>query len=97
MRGGAGCEEDGLTFVAACQAEGGDGPDDAEDIVREQSDDLALGGIGSQEGETRATGRDDLLLLGARELAQDSLGDGRRRLDGQGVQKHVGCGRHLDF
>lgn len=83
-----------LTFVAAGQAERGNGPDDAEDIMRQQGVDLSLPGIRLEEGEAGARGGDDLLLLGPRELTQQRLRDGGWRLDRQRVQEHVRRGRH---
>lgn len=85
-----------LTFVAACKTEGGDRSDDAKHIVGKDRDDFALARIGSQERKTRPACRDDLLLLGSGELTDNGLGDVGRRLNRQGVQKHVRCRRHLD-
>lgn len=85
----------GRTFVASGKTECRDGADNAEHVMGEESDDFALGGIRPQEDEARAAGGYNLLLLGPRELANDGLGDAAWGLDGQGVQKHVRCRRHL--
>lgn len=84
-----------LTFIASCKTEGRDGPDDAKDLMRKQCYDLALCRVRAQERQTGARGCYDLLLLCARELTEDGLGDRGGRLDGQGVEKHVRCGRHV--
>lgn len=89
-------EDRELTFIASGKTEGGDGSDDSKNVVGENGEDLALGRVRLEERKTRATGGHDLLLLGARELADDGLGHGRGRLDRQRVHEHVGCGRHLD-
>lgn len=83
-----------LTFVATGKTKGRNGPDDAEDVMGQYGVNPALPGVGLQECEARPRGGDDLLLLGPRELTQQSLRDCRRRLDGQRVQEHVRCRRH---
>lgn len=89
------------TFGASSQPEGRERPNDAKHVVSQQSDDLSLGGLWSQECQTRAGRDENLLLLGTRELAEDGMADCRRRLQRQRVEKHVrrggrhvcGCGR----
>lgn len=64
--------------------------------MRKQRDNCSLSRIGAKESQSWTSGGYDLLLLRARELAQHSLGDICRRLHRQGVEEHVGSGRHLD-
>lgn len=82
------------TFAAAGQPEGGQRANDAKDILRVDRRDPALGWVGPVDGQLGAGRGDNLLLLGSRKLAQNSLSDGSRGLDGQGVHKHVRRGRH---
>ncbi len=56
---------------------------------------LALGWVRSHQSKPRARSGDNLLLSGAGELAQDGLGDGGGRLDGERVQEHVRRGGHV--
>lgn len=82
------------TFAASRQPEGGKRANDAKDILRVNGRDLALGWVGSVDGQLGARRGDNLLLLGSGKLAQNRLSDGRRGLDGQGIHKHVRRGRH---
>lgn len=84
----------GHTFGRARQPEGGQGADDAEDIVGEDRRNPLGLGVGAVQDKTRAAGGDDLLLLGSSKLAEDCLVHGGGRLDGQGVHEQVGGGRH---
>lgn len=83
-----------LTFVATGKAEQRDGADDAEYVVRQNGQDLAELGVRLEEGQARARRRDDLLFPRARELPEEGLRDGRRRLNCQRVEEHVGSCRH---
>ena len=80
--------------MASSKAEGRDGANDAKDVVRQKRDGISHFGIELQKSKSRARSRDDLLLFGACELAQQRLCDCGRRLDRQRVHEHVRRGRH---
>jgi hypothetical protein len=73
----------GRTLGAAGQAEGGDGADGGKDILGDELGELARGRVLAEEGEMRAGGGEDLLVLGAGEEADDGVGDGGGALEGQ--------------
>lgn len=62
--------------------------------MRQEGDDLSLLRIGSQKRQSRPSGGDYELLLGAGELAQNRLDDIGWRLDRQRVEEHVRGSRH---
>ena len=82
------------TLTTASQSESRQGANNAKDILRVDGRDIALGGIGTVNGQFGPGRGDDLLLPGSGKLAQNCLCDCSRRLNGQRVHEHVRRGRH---
>ena len=88
FRGGGGKGEGdggGLTLVASRKAKDRHCTDYAKDIMRQHSDYLALRGIWPEESQAGAGCGENELVFCTGELAKHGLGDGCRRLDGEGV------------
>ena len=83
------------TFVTASQSESRQASDDAKDILRENSRDLALLRVRPMYRDARSRSCDYLLLFRASELSEYCLCNGRRRLDRERVHEHRRCSRHV--
>jgi hypothetical protein len=83
------------TFVAAGQPKRSKTSNDSKNIMREYGADLSLRSIWTMKRQTRSTGSDDLLFLGAGELAQYCVGDCGGGLYGQRVHEHGRRRRHF--
>ncbi len=57
--------------------------------MRNECYDPAQARVRTEEGQAGARGRDDLLLLGARELTDDGMRNSSRWLDRQRVEEHI--------
>lgn len=80
-----------FTFGSACEPEGHEGPDNSEEFHSHQGVDFPCVGVWSDQFQDLSSGDENLLSFGPREVPVDGMGDGRRTLQSEVIQKHRGA------
>lgn len=80
-----------FTFGSARKPEGHEGSDYSEEFHSHQGVNFPRVGVWSNQFKYLASGDENLLSFGPRKVPVDCMGDGRRTLQSEVIQKHRGA------